>query len=182
MIASCKSPSNRDTCRFRFSFQFAQIEHLATFYNVGQQNIYEGVLPIERGTSPIFGRNDSIDCSEVAFAERVVFRAKETSTPSVGLFGIGAIVHDAPVYERRYPFRPIPSMQKQSIAVVWAVVDDKTCQSDWGVLFVASVFTLEDPPAGVTEGTARLGCPRNTSGLASASAFLTSYCAISILT
>jgi len=135
MIASCKSPSNRDTCTFLFSFQFAQIEHLATFYDVGQQNIYEGVLPIKRGTSPIFGRNDSIDCSEVAFAERVVFRATETSTPSVGLFGIGPIVHDAPVYERRYPFRPIPSMQQQSIAVVWSVVDDKTCQSDWGVPF-----------------------------------------------
>jgi hypothetical protein len=68
-------------------------------------------------------------------------------------------------------------MQQQSIAVVWSVVDDETCESDWGVLFVASVFTLEDPPAGVTEGSARLGCPRNTSGLASASAFLTSYCA-----
>ena len=110
------------------------------------------MLPIERGTSPISGRNDSIDCSEVAFAERVVFRAKETSTPSVRPFGIGPIVHDAPAYERRYPFRPIPSMQQQSIAVVWSVDDDETCESDWGVLFVASVFTLEDPPAGVTEG------------------------------
>jgi hypothetical protein len=117
------------------------------------------MLPIERGTSPIFGRNDSIDCSEVAFAERVVFRAKETSTPSVMPFGIGPIAHDAPVYERRYPFRPIPSIQQQSIAVVWSVVDDETCESDWGVLFVASVFTLEDPPAGVTEGSARPGLP-----------------------
>ena len=81
------------------------------------------MLAVERRTSLIFGRNDSLNCSEVALTERVVLRAKETFTPSIGLLGIDPIVHDTPTYERPYPLRPIPCMQQQSIAVVRSIVD-----------------------------------------------------------
>ena len=50
------------------------------------------MLPIERRTSPKFKRNDSIDCRKVALTEGVVFRAKETLTLSVRLFGVDPIV------------------------------------------------------------------------------------------
>jgi len=58
------------------------IKHLATFRDIREQHIHEGVLAIERRTSLIFGRNDSLNCSEVALTERVVLRAKETFAPS----------------------------------------------------------------------------------------------------
>jgi hypothetical protein len=53
------------------------------FRDIREQHIHEGVLAIERRTSLIFGRNDSLNCSDVALTERVVLRAKETFTPSV---------------------------------------------------------------------------------------------------
>jgi hypothetical protein len=74
--------------------EFTHIEHLATFRDIREQHIHEGVLAVERCTSLIFGRNDSLNCSEVALTERVVLRAKETFTPCIGLLGIDPIVHD----------------------------------------------------------------------------------------
>jgi hypothetical protein len=50
--------------------------------DIREQHIHEGVLSVEGRTSVIFGRNDSLNCSEVALTERVVLRAKETFTPS----------------------------------------------------------------------------------------------------
>ncbi len=65
--------------------------------------------------------------------ERVILRAKETFTPSIGLLGIDPIVHDTPTYERPYPLRPVPCVKEQSIAVVRSVVDDEICELHWPV-------------------------------------------------
>jgi hypothetical protein len=132
MIASYKSLILRDL-QLPLLLQFTQIEHLAAFRDIREQHIHEGVLSVERRTSLIFRRNDSLNCSEVALTERVVLRTKETFTPSIGLLGIDPIVHDTPTYERPYHLRPVPSVKQQSIAVVRSVVDDEICESHWPV-------------------------------------------------
>jgi hypothetical protein len=103
--------------------KFAEIQHLSAFRDVREQHIHEGVLAVERRTSPIFGCNDSLDGREVALAERVVLRAKEVFPPSMGLYRFDPNAHDLTTYERRHLLRPIPPVKKQSIAVVIAVID-----------------------------------------------------------
>ena len=44
--------------------EFTHIAHQATFRDIREQHIHDGVLAVKRRTSLIFGRNDSLNCSE----------------------------------------------------------------------------------------------------------------------
>jgi hypothetical protein len=83
------------------------------------------VLAIERRASLVFGCDDSLDRREVALAKRVVLLAIKAFPPSVRLFGIDPVVHDAPADEPRHLSISIPAVKQQSITIVRAVVDGK---------------------------------------------------------
>jgi hypothetical protein len=109
--------------RPRFAHQFARIERLFAFHDVGQQNIDKRVLAIERRASLIFGGDESLDRCEVALAERVVLVAIKALPPSVGLSGIDPVVHDTPTDEPSYWLISVPPVKQQPISIVRAVVD-----------------------------------------------------------
>jgi hypothetical protein len=111
--------------RWRLAHQFARIERLFAFHDVGQQNIHKRVLAVDRRAALIFGCDDSFDRYEVAFAEGVLLFAVKAFPPSVGLPGIDPVVHDTPADESRYLLVAIPAVKQQSITIVRAFVDSK---------------------------------------------------------
>ena len=66
----------------RFAHQFARIERLLTFRDVGQQNIHERTLAVERRTAPVLGNDNPLDRCKIELAERIVLYPKQTSSPS----------------------------------------------------------------------------------------------------
>ena len=128
--------------RQRFAHQFACIERLFAFNDVGQQNIHKWVLAIERRTSLIFGRNESRDSCEVALTECVVLLAIKTSPPSVGLSGIDPVVHDPPADESRYWLISIPPVKQQSITIVRAFVNSNLRKFHGPTPVVTVVYAL----------------------------------------
>jgi len=46
--------------RRRFAYQFARIERRFAFHDVGQQNIYEWMLAVERRTALVLGANNPL--------------------------------------------------------------------------------------------------------------------------
>src|ERR1700730_225720 len=87
------------------------------------------MLAVERRTTPILRRDDSLDRRKVMLAERVVLRAIKVPPPSIGFYRFDPNAQDFPTYERRHLFRPIPPVKKQSVAVVRTVIDGYP--SDW---------------------------------------------------
>jgi len=86
------------------------------------------MLAVECCPASILRADNSFDCRKVALAERIIMLAKETFAPRMALNGIDPIVHDSPADECRHQLRPVPSMKKQSIAVVRAVIHGKLHQ------------------------------------------------------
>jgi hypothetical protein len=68
--------------RGRFAHQFARIERLLTFRDVGQQNIHERMLAVERRSAPVLGDDNPLDRCKIELAERIVLYPKQTSSPS----------------------------------------------------------------------------------------------------
>jgi len=104
--------------------KFAEIERLPAFRNVREQHIHEGVLAVERRTTPILQRDNLFDRREVTLAERVVLLAKKT-LPLAIASRLGPIGHDAPTDETYHLLIPIPTVKHQSTSVVRAIIDGK---------------------------------------------------------
>jgi hypothetical protein len=103
----------------------ADVEHFAAFCNVRQQDIYEGMLPVESRTALIFERCDALDRRQVSIAESVILGSEQTFPALKGPPGINPIIHDAPAYKRCHLFRAVPAVKQQSIAAVGAIVYGK---------------------------------------------------------
>ena len=106
----------------------AKIGHFATFRDVREQNVHEGVLTVERRAALIFECNNSFDGREVAFSESVILSAKESFPPAPRIYGIDPIVHDAATYERFHLGRPGPGMKQQPVYAMGAVIHGKLCE------------------------------------------------------
>jgi hypothetical protein len=51
-----------------YTYQFARVERLFAFRDVGQQNIHERVLTVERRTTPVLGHDNPLNRREIEFA------------------------------------------------------------------------------------------------------------------
>ena len=100
----------------------ADVEHLAAFRNVGKQDIYEWMLPVESKTTLIFGRCNALNRRQVSSAESVILGSEQTFPAFEGPPGINPIIHDAPAYERCHLLRAVPAVKQQSIAAMGAIV------------------------------------------------------------
>ena len=98
------------------------VEHFAAFCNVGKQDIYEGMLPVESKTALIFGRCDALDRWQVSSAESVILGSEQAFPTVQGPPGINPIIHDVPAYERCHLLRAVPAVKQQSIVAVGAIV------------------------------------------------------------
>ena len=107
----------------------AHVEHRAALRDIRQQQIDERMLAVESRTSPVLECDDTLDCRQVALAERVVLLTKKTFPSPIGLSRIDPIIHDSPADERRHLLSPIPRVHQQSVAVVRAVIDGKSTKS-----------------------------------------------------
>jgi hypothetical protein len=112
----------------RFAHQFAHIERLSAFRDVGQQNIHKRMLSVECRSTLVLGSGNSLNRRQIELAEGVVLRAKQTSPFSIGLPRIDPTIHDPPAYECLYPLGPIPAMKQKSIHVVRRFIDFNFCQ------------------------------------------------------
>jgi hypothetical protein len=83
MITLTRYPSERR--RRRFAHEFARIERLCAFRDVGQQNIHKRMLAVERRPALVLAVRNSPNRRDIEFAEGVVLRAKKTSPLSIGL-------------------------------------------------------------------------------------------------
>ena len=131
----------------------ADVEHFAAFCNVRQQDIYEGMLPVESKTALIFERCDALDRQQVSIAESVILGSEQTFPALKGPPGINPIIHDAPAYKRCHLFRAVPAVKQQSIAVVGAVtfLARSSVVALWLPLLVATSdqFSLKSSEAGL---------------------------------
>ena len=59
----------------------AHVEHRAALRDIRQQQIDERMLAVESRTSPVLECDDTLDCRQVALAERVVLLTKKTFPP-----------------------------------------------------------------------------------------------------
>lgn len=100
----------------------ADVEDFAAFCNIGKQDIYEWMLPVESKTALIFGRCDALDGRQVPIAESVILGSEQTFPAVEGPLGINPIIHDVPAYERCHLLRAVPAVKQQSIAAVGAIV------------------------------------------------------------
>ncbi len=73
------------------------------FHDIGEQNIHERMLAVERCAALVLGVNNPLDRREIELAEGVVLRPKQTSAPSIGLSRIDPTIHDSPANECLYP-------------------------------------------------------------------------------
>ena len=110
MITLTRYPLERR--RRRFAHEFARIERLCAFRDVGQQNIHKRMLAIERRPALVLAVRNSPNRRDIEFAEGVVLRAKKTSPLSLGLSRIDPTIHDAAAYERLHPLRRIPRVEQ----------------------------------------------------------------------
>ena len=131
----------------------ADVEHFAAFCNVRQQDIYEGMLPVESRTARIFERCDALDRQQVSIAESVILGSEQTFPALKGPPGINPIIHDAPAYKRCHLFRAVPAVKQQSIAAVGAVtfLARSSVVALWLPLLVATSyrFSLKSSEAGL---------------------------------
>jgi hypothetical protein len=106
-------------------FEAADIQHLATLYDVGQQNLHEWMLPVERRTTLIFARHDPLDGRQVALAKRVVLIAKKAVPAFQRPARVDPIIHYAPAYECRNLLLAVPAVKEQAVTVVGAIIYSK---------------------------------------------------------
>src|SRR6266516_3338891 len=100
------------------------------------------MLAVERRTTPIFRRDDSLDRRKVMLAERVVLGTEESSPTFIGLYRIDPTIHDPPAYERLHLLRPVPGMKHQSVHGVRSVIHGNLCKGHWDSSCSSSIIRM----------------------------------------
>jgi hypothetical protein len=104
------------------AFKAANVQRLTALGDVGEQNLYERVLPVECPAALIFARYDPLDGRQVALAKCVVLIAKKAVPAFQRPVRVDPIIHYAPADKCHNLLTAVPTVKEQAVTVVGAII------------------------------------------------------------